>query len=91
MKNVTISVDDETYRRARIKAAEQGTSVSSIVRDYLKVLSADVGERAGGFAEAPANEFERLKALEAEVRQRLGYYSAASRRKRDELYDRDET
>ena len=40
MKNITVSVDDETYRRARITAAEQGRSVSAMVRDYLANLVA---------------------------------------------------
>lgn len=39
MKNITLSVDDETYRQARIQAAEQGTTVSALVRNYLGTLS----------------------------------------------------
>ena len=39
MKNITVSVDDETYRQARIIAAERGTSVSAMVREYLGNLS----------------------------------------------------
>ncbi|MDO8318457.1 DUF6364 family protein [Rhodoferax sp.] len=35
MSNLTISVDDELIRRARIKAIEQGTSVSAKVREFL--------------------------------------------------------
>jgi plasmid stability protein len=35
MKNITLKIDDETYRKARIRAAESGTSVSSMVRDFL--------------------------------------------------------
>ena len=35
MKNITVSVDDETHRQARIRAAEMGTSVSALVRGYL--------------------------------------------------------
>ena len=38
MKKITISVDEETYRLARIRAAELDTSVSALVRDYLKSL-----------------------------------------------------
>ena len=38
MKNITVSVDEETYRLSRIKAAESGTSVSALVRDYLVSL-----------------------------------------------------
>ncbi len=35
MKNITLKVDDATYRKARIRAAEAGTSVSAMVRDFL--------------------------------------------------------
>jgi plasmid stability protein len=35
MKNITLKIDDVTYRKARLKAAEAGTSVSAMVRDFL--------------------------------------------------------
>ncbi len=35
MKNITLKIDDETYRRARLQAAARGTSVSAMVRDFL--------------------------------------------------------
>ncbi|MEY4265710.1 MAG: hypothetical protein RIS90_245 [Pseudomonadota bacterium] len=35
MSNLTISVDDELIRQARIRAIEQGTSVSAKVREFL--------------------------------------------------------
>ena len=38
MKNITLSVDEETHRMARIRAAELDTSVSALVRDYLRTL-----------------------------------------------------
>ena len=41
MKNVTIALDDETHRRARIRAAEMGTSLSALVKDYLTNLGSD--------------------------------------------------
>jgi plasmid stability protein len=41
MKNVTIALDDETHRRARIKAAEMGTSLSALVKEYLTNLGSD--------------------------------------------------
>lgn len=41
MKNVTIALDDETHRQARIRAAELGTSLSALVKDYLTRLAAD--------------------------------------------------
>ncbi len=39
MKNITLSVDEETYRRARIAAAERNTTVSALVRDYLRTFA----------------------------------------------------
>jgi hypothetical protein len=40
MKNVTIALDDEVHRKARIRAAELGTSLSALVKDYLNGLAA---------------------------------------------------
>jgi len=40
MKNITVAVDDEVYRRARIVAAERSTSVSALVREYWRALAA---------------------------------------------------
>lgn len=40
MKNVTIAIDDETHRKARIRAAELGTSLSALVKVYLNGLAA---------------------------------------------------
>lgn len=38
MRNITVSVDEETHRLARIRAAELDTSVSALVREYLRTL-----------------------------------------------------
>jgi plasmid stability protein len=35
MANLTIVVDDEVLRRARIRAVERGTSVNAAVAEYL--------------------------------------------------------
>lgn len=35
MKNITLKIDDETYRKARLLAAQDGTSVSAMVKDFL--------------------------------------------------------
>jgi plasmid stability protein len=35
MKNITLKIDDETYRRARMRAASAGTSISAMVREFL--------------------------------------------------------
>ncbi len=38
MKNITVSIDEKTYRMARLRAAELDTSVSALVRQYLRDL-----------------------------------------------------
>ena len=50
MKNITVSVDEATYRRARIRAAELDTSVSALVRHYLRSMAGDGAERLASAA-----------------------------------------
>ena len=38
MRNITVAVDEETHRGARIRAAELDTSVSALVREFLRRL-----------------------------------------------------
>ncbi|GAB3929958.1 hypothetical protein GCM10011575_28450 [Microlunatus endophyticus] len=76
MKNVTVSVPDDVYRDARIKAAEQGRSVSALVADYLRSLSSQ------------DSEFDRLRALQEQVFERVEGFSASDRLSRDEVHDR---
>ena len=52
--NLTIVVDDEVLRRARIRALEQGTSVNAVLRQFLESY-------AGAASEAEARD--RLAAL----------------------------
>jgi len=44
LKNVTLSLDDKTYQRARIEAARRNQSLSALVRAFLQSLSRDAGE-----------------------------------------------
>jgi len=76
VKNITVTVDDETYRRARIKAAELDTSVSALVKRYLADLAKE------------ESEFERLAKLERELRERIHSFRAGDRLSRDELHER---
>ena len=36
MANLTIAIDKETLRKARIRALEDGTSVNALLRQYLE-------------------------------------------------------
>jgi hypothetical protein len=39
MANLTITVDDDLLRKARIRALEQGTSVNALLREYLEAYA----------------------------------------------------
>jgi plasmid stability protein len=39
MSNLTLTIDDELLKRARIRALEQDTSVNALVREYLEGLA----------------------------------------------------
>ncbi len=50
MANLTIVLDDEVLKRARLRALEQGTSVNSVVREYLEAYSRVRPEREAAVA-----------------------------------------
>jgi Arc/MetJ-type ribon-helix-helix transcriptional regulator len=81
MKNITVSVPDEVYHRARVRAAELRTSVSALVRRQLEELA---GEES---------EFERLRRAEGEIRAGLAAAGRGLRSgenvSREELHGRD--
>ena len=77
MRNITVSVDDELYRRAWIKAAEANTSLSALVKAFLLQLT---GEES---------DFERRKRLQRETIAAIQAFSASDRLPRDQVYERD--
>jgi plasmid stability protein len=74
--NITVSLPSDIYRRARIRAAEQSTSVSALVRQFLTEL---------GSAET---DFERRRRLQDEVLATVSRFSARDRLSRDEVHGR---
>ncbi len=38
MRNITVTIPDDSYRRARVWAAQRDTSVSAVVRHMLETL-----------------------------------------------------
>ncbi|MDR2565669.1 MAG: DUF6364 family protein [Bifidobacteriaceae bacterium] len=73
---MTLSVPEDVYRSARIRAAEAGTSVSALVAAYLRSL--------GG----PDGEFERLAELQRRTMASIGGFSARDRLDRESAHDR---
>jgi plasmid stability protein len=74
--NITVSVPEDVYRAARIRAAERGSSVSGLVAEYLRSLS----DRE--------DEFARLEAQQQSVQEQIDRFSARDRLNRDELHRR---
>ena len=76
MKNITVSVPEEIYRRARIKAAERDRSVSALVAEFLRSLG-----------EEPS-DFEKGKRLQDEVLATIRRFRAGDRLTRDAVHRR---
>jgi plasmid stability protein len=76
VKNITVSVADDVYRAARIRAAELGKSLSALVAEFLNSLS----ERE--------TEFARLEAKQRRVQGEISNFRARDRLSRDDVHDR---
>lgn len=76
MKNITVSIPEDVYRRARVRAAERGTSVSALVAGFLASLDDRDAER------------KRLERQQEEIVAKIKRFSASTRLSRDELHQR---
>lgn len=76
MANLTITVDDQLLRRARVRAAQLGTSVNAVLRDYMQSW-------VGGTE-------QRTAAIRALLDHSMRARSARGKRRwtRDELHER---
>jgi hypothetical protein len=75
MRKITVSIDEQTYRRARIKAAGQATSISALIKRFLVEF-------------AEESEADRLMRDERELRERIRKFRAAPRLSRDQVHER---
>lgn len=74
--NITVSVPDDVYRAARIRAAERGSSVSALVAGYLCSLSErDI-------------EFSMREAQQRRVQDEIDRFSARDRLDREAVHER---
>jgi len=76
VRNITVRVDDDTYRRARMAAAQLDISVSALVKAYLEQLAFD------------ETETERLKRKEREIRAQIGNFTPSTRLSREDGHKR---
>jgi Arc/MetJ-type ribon-helix-helix transcriptional regulator len=77
MRSITVSLDDSTYRTARIVAAERYTSVSAIIRNYLQSLRANP---TAAHCAALVESFDLAAST--------GNFSAKDRLSREDIHDR---
>lgn len=76
--NLTIRVNDEVLRKARIRALEQGTSVNAVLREFLE------GYAGVGGADDPVQVFvARARGIE-----KSGSGPSGRTWSRDELHER---
>jgi len=76
MKNITLSVPDEVYRKARLAAAKRDTSVSAMVAEILEELATGRPRHVGRSAVIDA-------AFDA-----VSDFRASDRLTRDQVHDR---
>lgn len=93
MRNITVSVDDATYRLSRIRAAELDTSVSALVRGFREGLVLDRSDESGGYVPGTETEHERRRRVLSEAfkdfRATRGGFRASDSLAREAAYDRD--
>jgi hypothetical protein len=80
MKNITIALDDETYRKARIAAAQRDASVSALVKKFLLSLTAETI--------APRDLKQEQETLLDSLWQRHPGFTSSENVSRDDLYER---
>ncbi len=88
MRNITVSVDEETHRLARIRAAELDTSVSALVREYLRSLASEpTPDRV--VAETERERRRRLlNEVSEDIRATRRGFKASDNLSREDLYNR---
>ncbi len=93
MKNITVSVDDDTWRRSRALAARLGTSLPALVRGYLSELARrdpdDGGEETGARLSECDRRRDMLNHVLADFDARGVGLHMSDNLPRDALYDRN--
>lgn len=78
MANLTITVDEQLLKRARIKALENDTSVNALLREYLEDYS--------GLRRERREAWRRIKEIAQDSKMGSGGKGLP---KREDLYDRE--
>ncbi|WP_076997176.1 DUF6364 family protein [Variovorax sp. KK3] len=88
MSNLTISVDDELIKQARVRAIQQGTSLSAKVREFLlQYVNESDDTRQKQRDEATARLMAAIDNAATHAAPQTADADAQRRPLRDELYD----
>ena len=88
MKTISVTVDDETHRLARIRAAETGTTVSAMMRELLKDLLKHPPESTA-FETEPERRRRGLAEIREEFQKKGIGVDTSQILTREEIYDRN--
>ena len=78
MSNLTITVDEATLKKARLRALTEGISVNAILRKFLE-----------SYANVDAEQAAALDDLMELARRATSQHSGAKRWSREELHERE--
>lgn len=77
MSNVTISIDDEDLKQARIRALQEGTSLNAVIRDFVKQ-----------YINRDQQHYQQLTERMLQHTEKANFVSGGRDWTRDELYER---
>lgn len=83
MKNITVALDDDLYRKARVAAAQADTSVTALVREFLTILTDHSGKSG-----AEQNPGDAILATVERIRKRHPGFDPGKPLSREEVHSR---
>lgn len=90
MSNLTISLDDQLIKKARVRAIQQGTSLSAKIREFLQQYANETDESAQRRRdEATVRLMAAIEAATAKARPDPLDLKQPRRTLREELYEGD--
>lgn len=90
MSNLTISLDDHLIKQARVRAIQQGTSLSAKIREFIAAYASGTADRLSG--DATTDLLRMIDDVRTEVRlnaSETGSPSSGPHSMRQELYEGD--
>ena len=87
MKTISVTVDEDTHRQLRIMAAEQGTSVSAMIRNHMIRLLDPASQAISTETKSEKHRRELMEIAEEFQRKGIGI-SMSENQTREEMYRR---